>query len=474
MTLSKPSLHDCKPRWATERTHERTYGGAVADVARMLGFELLPWQRLVADVALEVDDSTGKLAHREVVVTVPRQAGKTTLLLSIMVWRALQWPDQRIVYTAQTAQDARQKWRDEHVPLLERSPFAGLFEVRHSNGSEAVRWHNGSLQQIIATSERSGHGQSLDLAVVDEAFSQIDFRLEQALKPAMITKSEPQLWVISTAGTGSSVYLRSKVDRGREICSAGGQSGSVYFEWAAGDDDDPADPETWLNCHPALGHTISFDALNTDFHSMELADAERAYLNRWTSGLSAGPIPVGAWNRREDIDAVLGDGLCFGIDFAPDRSTGSIVAAGPCDVGWGVEVVDRRSDVDWVVARCVELAERWKPAGFVVDSVGPASSIVPDLEAAGLRVVVSNGRDMANACARFHDAVVGAKLVHRGQPDLTAAVVGAQKRKLGDRWAFSRSSSAVDISPLVAAALALWGASTFEPPKVPDPVLAVW
>jgi len=474
MMHSESSHLDCPPRWASERTHPRTYGGAVAEVAKMLGFSLMPWQRHVVDVALEIDDETGRLAHREVCVTVPRQAGKTTLLLSIMVWRAIQWENQRIVYTAQTAQDARQKWRDEHVPLLERSLFDTLFEVRHSNGSEAVRWQNGSLQQIVATTERAGHGQSLDLAVIDEAFAQVDFRLEQALKPAMITRPEPQLWIISTAGTPQSAYLRSKVDRGREVAQSGEVSGSVYFEWSAADEDDPSDPDTWRRCHPALGHTITLDALSTDFASMELAEAERAYLNRWTGGLVAGPIPVASWNRRESQSVSPGGPLCFAVDIAPDRSAASIAVAGGVEDGWAVELVDHREGADWVVGRCVELADRWDPIGFVVDSVGPASTLVHDLEVGGLRVMVSNGKDMATACGRLYDAVVSGQLYHRGQPDLTAAVAGAQKRSLGDRWAFSRSSSAVDISPLVAVTLALWGVSMFEPPGVVDPVMAVW
>jgi len=469
-TVLRPS---CPPRWSTERADRPTYGGAVAAIATKLGTPLMPWQRQVVDTALEIDPATGLLAYRTVVVTVPRQAGKTTLLLSVMTWRALQWPNQRIVYTAQTAQDARHKWRDEHVPMLEQSEFDPMFEVRHSNGSEAVRWGNGSLQTIVATTEKAGHGQSLDLAVVDEAFAH-DNRLEQSLKPAMITREQPQLWIISTAGTASSTWLRSKVDRGRESCSTGEANGLAYFEWSAGDDDDPTADETWLGCHPAVGHTISLAALRADFASMELAEAERAYLNRWTSAAVASPIPVSTWNRREDSGMELGDDLVFAVDFTPDRSSASVVAAGAVGERHGVELVDHRKGTDWVVARCIELHDRWKPRALVVDGAGPAASVIPDLEAAGLTVVVSGSRDMASACGRIFDAVINDKLRHRGQPPMTAAVTGAAKRKLGDAWAWSRSSSAVDISPLVAATLALWGATSIPAKPAADPVLAVW
>jgi hypothetical protein len=63
----------------------------------------------------------------------------------------------------------------------------------------------------------------------------------------------------------------------------------------------------------------------------------------------------------------------------------------------------------------------------------------------------------------LYDAVAQRTLRHLGQPELSDAIAGGVKRPLGDLWAWSRKSSAVDISPLVAATLALWGAST-----VPD------
>ena len=55
----------------------------------MLGTPLMPWQQRVADTALEVDPGTGRLAYREVTLTVPRQSGKTTLILALAVHRAL-------------------------------------------------------------------------------------------------------------------------------------------------------------------------------------------------------------------------------------------------------------------------------------------------------------------------------------------------------------------------------------------------
>ena len=62
------------------------------------------------------------------------------------------------------------------------------------------------------------------------------------------------------------------------------------------------------------------------------------------------------------------------------------------------------------------------------------------------------------ACGVFVDAVGEALFRHLGQDELIAAIRGAKARPLVDRWAWSRTKSTVDISPLVAATLALWSA----------------
>src|SRR3954469_329284 len=102
LTTTPPSSLACPPRWSTQRTSRPTLGGKVAEVAANLGQPFMPWQRHVADVALEVDPATGLLVYRKVGLLAPRQSGKTTELLSVMVHRALafgQKQRQRISYT---------------------------------------------------------------------------------------------------------------------------------------------------------------------------------------------------------------------------------------------------------------------------------------------------------------------------------------------------------------------------------------
>lgn len=454
----------CPPRFSTPRHPDRdTMGPQVAKVAQALGTPLMPWQQHVADVALEIDPETGRLAYRELVLTVPRQSGKTTLILALAVHRAIGFGQpQRITYTAQTRQDARNKWEDDHVKALDRSLFHGEYRVRKTNGNEAILWRNGSMHGISATTEKAGHGATLDMGFIDEAFAQVDARVEQAMRPAMITRPQPQLVITSTAGTPSSVYLNGKVDRGRERVVSDPQRGTCYMEWSAPDGADLSDPDTWRACMPALGHTVTEDAIRAEFDSMERAEFARAYGNRRAEADAYDPvIPAPIWESSGDTGSRIMDPVAFAVDVCPDRSHSAIAVAGSReDERTHVEVVEYRPGTGWIPQRMAELASRWSPRSVVIDGGGPAASLIPALEELDIPLDVSGARDMANACGMFYDAALADQLRHVHQAPLTEALLAAQKRPLGDAWAWSRKGSTVDISPLVAATLAVWGHST--------------
>ena len=253
--LPPTSRLGCPPRWSTSPTPGRaTLGGRVGEIAAMLGTPLMGWQQHVADVALEVDPDSGQLAYREIRLTVPRQSGKTTLMLAVMVHRALGFNGrQRITYTAQTRLKARQKWEDEHVVALKASPLRSLFTVRLQIGQEAIRWRNGSLHGLEAPSDDIAHGDVLDLGAIDEAFAQEDDRVEQGMKPAMITRQSPQLWISRPPATRSRMYLREKVDRAA-LAAAGILAGSPTSSGPL-PDADPVIRRRGGSCMPALGIT---------------------------------------------------------------------------------------------------------------------------------------------------------------------------------------------------------------------------
>ncbi len=173
MTTTMTSLA-CPPRYSTRRNPDRqTIGPAIAKVSENLRAPFMPWQRHVADIAGEINPRTGQLQYRTIIITVPRQQGKTTLVLALAVHRAIGFGRrQRITYTAQTGVDAREKWQDDWLPILQESKYARWYKPRLTNGHEAVLWSergHKSVQDLMAGTKKAGHGKTRDLGFIDEA-----------------------------------------------------------------------------------------------------------------------------------------------------------------------------------------------------------------------------------------------------------------------------------------------------------------
>lgn len=488
MTKKKP--RNPPPTYSTPRTAERdTLGPFVGEISEMLGRPFMPWQQHVADIALELDEETGLPVYREVVLLVPRQAGKSTLFLALLVHRCFAtWKTgpQNVVYTAQSRNDARKKWLEDYVEALEESPLRHQFTKSLANGAEGLSWANKSHFGLSATTKKAGHGPTLDLGLLDEAFSQIDTRITKAWRPAMATRQEAQLWITSTAGDSpeDSPFLFKKVVAGRENAAAGKNTGTAYFEWSDHDSDISTPElltEAAIRIHPAVGYTITEGTLAADIAADDdPEDSVRGYLNRWGKRTkNVGPITVEDWEacgvsaRQAEIVGTP----TMAYDVPPDRETASITAAGSTRSGRSaIEIIDLRDGVEWAPMRLKELHMRHKFRCVVIDGAGPAANIIDDLDLLEVPYAVIGLPQMAKACATIRDRVVAVDVVHCNQPEMVTAIAGSKKKALGDRWTWSRSSSTTNISPLVGGTIALFGHETELDPdgesKKPGPTYA--
>jgi phage terminase large subunit-like protein len=298
MSWSGSSVESAPPRFAVPATDRASFGPALGEVAEALGWSLLPWQETVARTALE--HVGGKLQYRDVAVGTPRQSGKSSLVLSLIVFRMVSAPNQRIVYSAQTRLAARTKLFDTWFSRVRRSALGSMFSLSRATGAETLRCSNGSTLSLLSTEESGGHGETVDLGIADEAWA-LDASVEQSIRPAMSTRPNAQMWSLSTAGTEKSLFWRSKVDQGRTAATLGVTDGLAYFEWSAADDCDVTDPASWPTFHPAINFTIDPETIRADFQAMPLPQFRRAYANQWGDETGDGwqVIPQDIWERAQ-------------------------------------------------------------------------------------------------------------------------------------------------------------------------------
>jgi hypothetical protein len=430
---------------------------------------LMPWQLEVLEVATEYDPETGIPYYSEVFVTLPRQQGKTTIVLGMQLDRCIGWgSEQNCVWTGQNGNAIRKKWLNEIVPALDRSKLEPLIaKVNKANGQEGIVWKTGSRIDLLSASEDAGHGMVLDLAVLDEIWKDQDNRREASLSPAMATRDERQTLLCSTAGTAASFFYNRKVRAGRKAVAQNRGVGTCYFEWSADDDWDPDDEESWWGHMPALGITIQPSFVREE--RLKMAETpgefERAYGNR--PQLEGGEvIPEGVWSRVSgDHAASPGSDFRIGVDVNSDRSLGAIAI---CD-GSVVELDTYDHGVGWVVGRASELSDRYG-APVVFDASGPAGQLdgLSDLKMAS----PLKSAQVLDACALFFDDVADGKVRVRSDAALDASVRGVVKHSSGDRWRWSRKASRRDVTPLFAVTMA-WAGGEAAPPAVPPAAMYV-
>lgn len=470
--LDRAPSRICLPRWATSRNPDRpTYGHEARQIARVLGFDLMPWQQDVFDIALEHDGNgpnhEGSLVYREVVLTLPRQSGKSLLLLTAILHRLtvmsgrltnvlidLRRPDliQRAYYTAQTGQAARAKFLEEWWPMIERSYLSSFItEKRRGMGGEILglgdKGWQGTLQPLSATTT-AGHGKVTDWGGIDEAWTDVDDRREQALVPGMNTRPSPQLWLVSTAGTEDSVYLRRKVDQGRLHVERKLDHTAAYFEWSAPDEVDVDDEDVWYSCMPALDLVTPIDAIRSARMSMLEDEFRRAYLNQWVRS-DERIIPYDRYLRCLSEHAAPNGALTFGIDANPNRTRSALAVSD----GRTIEVIRVYEDgLDRMIDDTMNVVG--KGGHVAVDKISPAASKIPILERAGLRVTTLGYPEVKAACGEMFDAVVNLNVSIVPNKALTLAVEGSRKKMSGDLFSWDRRTPDVDITPLNAVTFA--------------------
>jgi hypothetical protein len=418
---------------------------------------MFPAQRLVMDTAMEIDPESNTLAYRTVVVTVHRQFGKTLgLTLPRMVARAQVWARQSMVYCAQERNLAREKFEEDFVERIRgsRSFREGRdFTVRLSNGSERIRWSNGSIIRISATESKSGHGRTLDDASIDEAWGHRTTDVDQGFRVPMITRGElaratrgeatpgPQFWIVSTQGDEHSHYLMEKCELGRTAVEAGEDRGIAYFEWSCHPDWDIRDRSLWWFYLPALGHTISEADVAAEQLAMSESDWRRAYGNQPQdrSEEQPPPIDVEVWAGLVDVEAVMGGRIVYGVEVAEDRSVAWIGAAGDRTTGGLMIEVVESLPVRSVPDRLVELMRHDGAEGVALDPGSPAGALLDELLGLGLTVHKLGPAAHARATGALRDRIPSGEIFHLAQSDLDDAVEVARLRPSGESQCWDRS-----------------------------------
>lgn len=472
VALPSSSRGSQEPRIRLVPPFVSTLGREAIELAAVAGLNLDPWQQLVLLDSLG-QRPDGRWAAFEVGLVVARQNGKDSILEAMEIAGLFLFGERLIMHSAHKF-DTAMEHLERLANLIEAAELQRrIRKINRSHGSEGITLKDGRRIRFRArTTSGGGRGYTGDRVIFNEAMDLPD-AIVGAMMPTMSARSSlvpgPQIVYAGSAVDQETMANGTVLARLREAGIAGENERLAYFEWSAPDDADPASWDARAAANPGAGYRITPEYIEMEYRSPAMSPrqfaVERLGIGDWPdTGEDAGRvISREAWASAAEHDEAnrITSAPTFAVDANPDRTWAAIGVAGErADKQHQFAVVEHRRTTDWVVEFASQLQHEHEAAEFVVDTRGPAASLIAELENAGVRVMKASTEDYGNACGQFFDAVVNGHAKYPApQPELDEALAGARFATLGDRskWA-RRAPTSPDISPLVAVTLALWGA----------------
>lgn len=436
----------------------------VRDTCHRLGWSFDGWQDGAGRLILS-KRADGTYAADTVVISIPRQVGKTYLIACIIYALCLLEPGLTVIWTAHRKTTAAETFAT-FDGMAQRPKVRPLIkQVFKGRGDERIMFANGS--RILFGARESGFGRGfsdVDVLVFDEAQIMTETTLEDMAAAQNVAKN-PLTFMMGTPprpkdpGEVFTLLRQEALD--------GESDGTLFIEMSADRGCDPMAREQWRKANASYPHRTTERAMLRLRKKLKNDDSwNREALGIWdeiTKQFS--PLNSALWGDGIDIgpeDGAKPDG--FGVDMSHDRH----ISIGACwieDESAHVEEVwagvDEAEAIEWIT-------DAWKRSGrrkkVVIDSMSPASSMVPVLKTRGVNVHVGSSGDMAKGCGLMVSDLEGGRLTHGDQEPVNDAREGARKRAIGKAggWGYDRSDPSVDIAPLVAVTEARLAASMIK------------
>lgn len=279
---------------------------------------LMDWQVRAANGMLEHVD--GQLCHREALVSCARQQGKSVLLKAMAGFYLTVMPritgrPQAVMLVANKLDRSSAIFR-ELAPILEAAGGKPFW----SYGREQMIMPDGSSMKVVAATSTQ-HGASNDLVLLDEIWSISPSVIFDALRPTMIARPSPLMAMFSTAGDESSTAMLKLREQAINAIDANRPSRLYFAEWSPPPGvnvNGPDGRQWWPWANPALGTTITWDALDAANETPDRNAFLRAHLNLWISSASSWLAP-GVWDQLRTTQPIPAGGI-LAIDSSLDES----------------------------------------------------------------------------------------------------------------------------------------------------------
>jgi len=470
--MPRPQTNPSTPRLSEVARHLNVPSGitstawpSVRDRCKSFGIGFDPWQHGIGSLSL-AKRADGRYAATVggVVLSIPRQTGKTYLIGWLIFALCTLIPGITVIWTAhhsRTSDETFGKMRAMALRPRVRKYIEG--KPRVANGQQVISFKNGS--RILFGAREFGFGRGfdeVDVLILDEAQKLTEDAMSDMV-PATNAAKNGLVFLMGTPPRPGKD--RGEVFTGRRADALSGDPDTVYVEFSAESGATIVDWAELATANPSFPHRTSKSAV---LRMQKLLGSDdnfrREAYGIWDEAATESSlVDAATWNALTGPTPM--DGNCaYGVRFSADGSRMAMAVAITADDGKTfVEVLDSASTsvglstvTPWLYERSLDCD------AIVIDGKSMAGLLTEELIAAGVtprRIVRPGFEDVVTASARLIELIKHSDISHAGQPGLAYAVASAGVRPIGRQggWGFLALNEDADIPGMEAVALAVSG-----------------
>lgn len=434
------------------------------------GTKLLPWQRLVLERWL-AEDKEGKFVNLKCGLSVPRQNGKTEIIVARIIYGII-FRKAIGLFTAQqqhTADVVKRRIQD----FFYENPYEEIFNLltpqfrNKPRNYQFIEFVNGARYTFTTRTRMGGLGTTNDELICDECADMTDDHEATLIPTVSAAKSgNPQIIYAGTPPMAESVGAVFSRSRKQLLSGAAG----AWTEWSVETLTDRSDREAWYKVNPSLGEFLLPSALEAESTSLSTDNFNRMRLGWWSGIEDKRAIAQKTWDglytEKPDFDDRYQP--VYAIKFSPDRSDYSLAVGMPLKDGRiHTEIVMQRPMNEGWARLSKWLLERWRGCSkIIIDGITGQGLLVEELTRGGVpmkKICQPNMKEIVAAHQFIFDAIQKGELSHYNQPLLNQTVRVTKIRQIGRYGGFGWESMSKDLSTAAIDAItfAFWGQRVF-------------
>lgn len=299
-------------RFAETQPHVKGEWAARGELIKLEDWQVFIYASVFGWIRL----TDGLRRYRYAYCEIPRKSSKSTMLAIAGLYMATEDGEfgADVMCTATTEDQAmfvfRPAWEMTAKNHLFRNHYGIELGGTYKNPGPIFRQQTGSVFRAIIGLPRDG--ASPHMGIIDEYHEHKSDEVYQSIKTGMAARSQPILWVITTAGSdiGGPCYMLRQ-DMTKVLNSTMQDDETFAIMYTLDEGDDWTTEEALEKANPNLGVSVKREALRADqlraIQSARLQnDFKMKHQNIW-SGAKAGWMNMEAWRRQALPDLKLED-----------------------------------------------------------------------------------------------------------------------------------------------------------------------